>query len=622
MSVIFGLYRTDNTPVDRDEMRPLAAVTARYGSDGTSFSADGATVMCFQAFHTHARSRLDQQPATDRLGNRLVLDGRLDNHEDIATVLEAVHEGLSDTQLILRAFERWGADCFLRLIGDWSLVLWAEGDQVLYLARDHAGTRTLYFRHQDKTIQWSSYLETFFVDGSMPTIDEEYVARELTIEPTRDLTPYKDIRLVPPGHYVAVQHGRLLIRRHWQSIAKQRISYKSDEEYDEHFLHLFRQAVQRRLVAGSSILAELSGGMDSSSIVCIADTLAQGGAYTPLDTISYFDDSEPDWNERPYFGAVEARRGRVGIHLDCSSRRPTYRPLSLEGRIYPYPAGDDVLYRSAIEFNNCLRRGEHRVILSGIGGDELLGGVPTPILELANHLRAMRLTTLVARAAQWSMNTRQPILQLLYRTAMSTARLYRPRASDADGFPRWLSPSLRAMANWNDVYSERCVERLMAIPSEIANSRAWWAVLESLPSRYPPMEGCYEYRYPYLDRDLVEFLHSIPREQLAQPGRRRLMMRRSLQRIVPPEVLERKRKGYISRGPLAEFRNAKDAIEELFAAPLIAEYGFVDRRTLLEDFRAELTGEAKQFAFLSRAINLELWLRSFNANPIRIRIAV
>jgi asparagine synthase (glutamine-hydrolysing) len=414
MSVICGIYRTDNSPIGSDEMRPLAAATARYGVDGTSFSSDGAIAMCFQAFHTHARSRLDEQPSTDRHGNRLALDGRLDNHEDIAALLDVVHEDLSDAKLILRAFEKWGNDCFERLIGDWSLALWDAIDRALYLARDHAGTRTLYFRHQFRKIQWSSYLETFFADGSTPTIDPEYVARELTIEPTRDRTPYKDIRLVPPGHYVVFKHGSLLSRQYWHSVARQRISYKSDDEYDEHFLYLFRQAVRRRIVAGSSILAELSGGMDSSSIVCIADSLAKEGAHSPLDTISYFDDNEPDWNERPYFSVVEACRGRVGIHLDCSSRRPTYRPLSLQGRIYPYPAGDDVLSRHAIEFDRCLRPGEHRVILSGIGGDELLGGVPTPMLELANHLRAMRLTTLASRAVKWSMTTRQPALQLLY----------------------------------------------------------------------------------------------------------------------------------------------------------------------------------------------------------------
>ena len=84
-----------------------------------------------------------------------------------------------------------------------------------------------------------------------------------------------------------------------------------------------REAVRRRLRSDSPILAELSGGMDSSSIVCMADTIiARGNAETPrLDTLSYYDDSEPNWNERPYFTKVEEKRGRTGCHIDVRQAR-------------------------------------------------------------------------------------------------------------------------------------------------------------------------------------------------------------------------------------------------------------------------------------------------------------
>ena len=86
----------------------------------------------------------------------------------------------------------------------------------------------------------------------------------------------------------------------------------SDAEYEEHFRSVFAQSVRRRLRSDSPILAELSGGMDSSSIVCMADEIiSRGQLATPrLDTLSYYDDSEPNWNERPYFSQVEEKRGR------------------------------------------------------------------------------------------------------------------------------------------------------------------------------------------------------------------------------------------------------------------------------------------------------------------------
>src|SRR6202035_132686 len=97
-----------------------------------------------------------------------------------------------------------------------------------------------------------------------------------------------------------------------------RIHYRSDAEYEEHFRFCFTESVKRRLRSDSPVLAELSGGMDSSSIVCMADQiLARGKGETPrLDTLSYYDDSEPNWNERPYFTKVEEKRGRAGCHID------------------------------------------------------------------------------------------------------------------------------------------------------------------------------------------------------------------------------------------------------------------------------------------------------------------
>src|SRR6266702_6630587 len=81
---------------------------------------------------------------------------------------------------------------------------------------------------------------------------------------------------------------------------------------------VFAKAVQRSLRSDRPVLAELSGGRDSTSIVCMADSIiARGTAETPrLDTLSMYDDSEPNWNERPYFTKVEEKRGRTGWHID------------------------------------------------------------------------------------------------------------------------------------------------------------------------------------------------------------------------------------------------------------------------------------------------------------------
>jgi asparagine synthase (glutamine-hydrolysing) len=623
MSVIFGTCLTDKASVDESSLSRMAEATRRYGIDGTYISCAGQIGMGFQAFHTHARSRLEHQPPADALGNMVVLDGRIDNHEDLAASEGLRRENVSDSELVLKVFERFGDGCFSRIVGDWALALWCAKDSTLYLARDHAGSRTLFYQSLPERFIWSTYLESFVSGEAALELDKEYLARYLAFQHLPDLSPYKGVCAVPPAHYLALRRGRVVVRPHWHWIANTTLRYKSDAEYDEHFLDLFGRAVERRTGPGAPILAELSGGMDSSSIVCMADSIyaKRAGLANQLETISYFDDSEPDWNERPYFTAVEHSRKKTGLHLDCSTQHLAYEPLPVTDHFYPYVGGDAASLHRAAQFDDSVRDGQFRVILSGLGGDELLGGVPTSLPELANHLRAGKLVTLICRTTYWCIPTRQPILHTLYSALVFTANLYRTRKSDRISLPEWLSPELRDISVCPPFRRENLRELLPALPSAISHGRAWWGILDTLPHLSPSLLGCYEYRYPYLDRDLVDFLHRIPREQLIQPGRRRYLMRRALRHIVPAEILERKRKARISRSPITNLRAAQHDIERLFADSLAAEHGLIDKDRFLAALRTELTGQMKWIAHLTRAIKVELWLRSLAAKPVELTVA-
>jgi asparagine synthase (glutamine-hydrolysing) len=623
MSVIFGVCLPPGGVVEKITMSYLAEATTRYGSDSTDLHVQGRIGMGFQAFHTHLRSQIERQPAVDALGNILVFDGRLDNHEELAAREDIMDGSVPDSALILKAFVRSGENCFSRFVGDWALALWSARDRTLYLARDHAGSRTLFYTHGSGGIKWSTYVETFIANSSFLDLDPEYIAHFLSGQEIRDMTPYKSIRSVPPAHYVVVREGRVSFHPHWRWIADTRITYGSDAEYDEHFFQLFQQAVRRRIGPGEPVLAELSGGMDSSSIVCMADKIAKDerGSSSPIETVSYYDDTEPDWDERPYFEAVEAQRNKRGIHIDWSARTPNYEPLMLSGRIYPYPGADRTWLDIADQFELNVGSGRYRVILSGIGGDELTGGVPTPIPELADRLREGRIFRLFSRAAEWCMISRQPMIYMLFNTAAFTFNLYRASRPDRNTVPPWLAPQLSALCLRPHAREQKLYTLLAKPPSAINNGRVWWSLLETLPHLFPQIAGNYEYRYPYLDRDLVEFLHRVPREQLVAPARRRLLMRRALKEIVPVEILERKRKGYLSHGPLSNLRNAQKEIEDLFSNPLTADVDLINRLGFLVAFHAELAGELKWIGPLMKTIGMELWLRSLKASNVNFRVA-
>jgi asparagine synthase (glutamine-hydrolysing) len=551
----------------------------------------------------------------------LVFDGRLDNWENLRDDLRIGDHDACDSTIVLASFFRWGEHCFSRFIGDWALALWSAETQALYLARDHAGMRTLYFSLSDNILRWSTFLETYFVGGSTPVLEEQYAACYLGMQPIRDLTPYKNIRAVPPAHYLVVRNREVVKKEpHWQWMAKEKLRYKADTDYEDHFFSLFKQAVSRRDGPGALRLAELSGGVDSTSIVCMADHLrrSQNSAAELVDTVSFYDDSEPNWNERPYFSIVERARGRAGIHVDTSAAW-TLEPLDPSQGIYFFPGADSSSIDRERKLQRGLRKCDYRVILSGMGGDEVLGGVPTPYPGLANTLVSGNLALFCKQALAWCLATRRPYPHVVFTALKYTVDLYRGAADDRTMVPPWVAPELRRHCTDLAKSSASRRGRLNVPPAAVSNGLAWWYILETLPHLNPSFLTRREYRYPYLDRDLVDFLFRIPREQIVCPGRRRSLMRRALRNIVPVEVLERRRKAFISRAPMLSLQLLEEKIDALLANSPVVANGFIDGVKLHTVYEQTIAGHNPRWSTaILRTFFFNAWLKTPpSGNPDR-----
>jgi len=613
MSVVFGICQAEGHAVEERKLIELARATDRYAPDGTFTRGYQRVGMGFQPYHTHLRSRLESQPAEDEHGNMLTLDGRIDNHDELCGLLDIREKNIADSRIVLAAFERWREECFARLVGDWALALWFQADRSLYLARDHAGCRTLCFERTGAAILWSTYLETFFAEKSQRELSADYAACYLACQPTRDLTPYKNILSVPPAHYAVFHGDTLTYKAHWQSMVRSKLRYKTDAEYQERFLALFGQSVLRRSGAGAPIFAELSGGMDSTSIVAMSDRLRKESGSGPsdlLDTVSYYDDSEANWSDSQYFTIVEAERGKTGIHLPVSFQNRTFLSIAALDAPRMYPGADSYTIIQEEFFENAIAGRGYRSILSGVGGDEVLGGVPSPYPELADLLTSGHLFRFLRQTIAWCLPNRRPAVQMVAGTVTFIGSLYRQPRSRVTPLTPWL-PKVQVNARLNRLQDNRQSSRLSGLaPSQVANGRGWWSILETLPNRYPGGLSRLEFRYPYLDRDLVDFLFSIPREQLAQPGRRRSLMRRSLVNIVPAPVLERRRKASIIRGPLASIQRENRSIRALLDDSLSWEYGLVDPENVKAALDLAVNGSRPEYwPGLMRLAFFEIWLR-------------
>ena len=605
MSIIFGIRKPKDAMVTLPELRALADRTEAYAIGGSEFRVAGRIGMGFQPYCTHQRSRLEIRPQRDDVGNMLSFDGRLDNYSELTDLL-GIDRRVSDSTIVLHAFERWGEGCFGRLIGDWALSLWAVAEEAIYLARDHAGTRSLYFEQKGE-LRWSTYLETFF-DGRRRQINEAYAACYLACEPVREMTPFEGITSVPPAHYVKICEGEQFCRPHWTPSAERTLLYDTDAEYDEQFLYLFRQSVSRRTVPGAPILAHLSGGMDSTSIVCMSDSIREKEKNEELlDTLSYYDNSEASWNETPYFNIVEEKRGKRGIHIDLGHILRSFEVYGPTDGTFLWPGADRSTLPQEIAFEAILGQKEFKTILSGVGGDELLGGSPNALPELSQYLISGNLKLWLKRSLEWSLADRTSLLQLLTNTCIFTARLYRqPRL---DSLPSWLSERHRKIC------AKRAREtnpqgRLQSSSAAIYNGIVWSSLMETLNNSVPRFLCRREFRYPYLDRDLVDFLLRIPREQLVRPGRRRSLMRRALRGITPVEVLERRRKAFMSRRLQDSLLYNTEHIDDLLKNPLGARIGLYERKSVVSGLDAALRDEGFRSRYaIERLLVYELWLR-------------
>jgi len=611
MSIIFGLLKEQGAKILREEVQRLAFPTRRYATGTGAVFQNGRLGLGFQPYVSHERSKFDVGLVVSPECS-FCFDGRLDNHSDLSKAVE-LDPDASDSMIVRSAFLLWGERCFERLIGDWALSLWSEMEHALYLARDHAGSRTLYYRAFNDRFIWSTYLDTFFYLGADETgHSESYAARYLAGVPIGNLTPYLGIYSVKPAYYLKIQGRRASEHAHWNPLSLREMRYGNDQEYECHFLHLLSQAVERRTGPGEPILAQLSGGMDSTSIVCVSDHLRRRANPDAeiLDTVSFYDDSDPSLNEKAYFSITEAKRGKSGTHIEVASSERSFEPFDFRSFPYFIPGADSVTPDREGRFYDLVWSKGYRSVLSGIGGDEILGGIPSALPELADYLKSGHLLQLARRSFAWSVVDRSPIIVTLKETLKYTIGLYGFGGSRSRRVPPWISGGLRKHLPEMDTVPVPFLARLGATPHSLENQNTWWAVMETLPHLTPQALFRPEYRYPLLDKDLVEYMFGIPREQVLRPGRRRSLMRRALRDIVPAEILDRPRKAFQARAPLHALRQAHAKLERLFADAIVVRSEFVVPDRLRSEFDRAEQGESEWVQALLRTIALELWLRS------------
>jgi asparagine synthase (glutamine-hydrolysing) len=613
MSIQAGILNFDHKPVNHAHLRQMSAQAAPFGPDREDLYIADCIGMAYRAFDTTPESCLERQPHLTGSGKVITWDGRLDNRDDlIAQFPELPRKDITDLAIVAAGIERWDTDCFTRLIGDWALTIWDPQNCRLLLARDYIGIRTLFYRPTACGVQWCTLLEPLLMCGDQFHLCDEYMAGYLSVVPDAHVTPFRDIRSVTPGCLALIQQGRTVERRFWTFNHRNKTRYTSDREYEEHFRHLFSTAIRSRLRSNHPVLADLSGGLDSSSIVCMSDHI---DSRSKVDTFTFFDSSEPDEEDIWYFQDIERFRGKIGHHVNLKGTGETFeltRPS-----VFAEPGFG--ARRELMEAKTALvHAGNYRVVLSGNGGDHMLGQGLDARAAIADLLVQCRPLAIGRQLVAWGLDTRRPAVQIL--TGAMTLLLpqaLRSRLTGTRRNPPWINRMFARKWSTGDRMLSISEGSIFWLPT----TREKYQYVQRLRgelTHIPP--SSYEMRYPYLDRRLVEFLFSVPSDQLFRAGQRRSLMRRALAGIVPDSVLMRRTKSGTGRCIITTVNKHAEQVQILLTSSLSAQYGYLDQLSFRNAITDLLQGKVSRYIGpLLQALALEVWLRELSKRNLLVR---
>ena len=628
MSGIAGVYYLDGRAVDRADVDRMVERIAHRGPDASGVWSEGAVGLGHRMLWTTPESLGERLPLVNKSGDlALTADARIDNRDELMGALGLngrLREKMGDSELILRAYEQWGERCSEKLLGDFAFVIWDARKPVLFCARDHFGVKPFYYHHSGRAFVFASEIKALLCLREVPRrLNETRVADYLMgMLEDKAITFYQEIFRLPPGHSLTVGCENVQLRPYWSLDPSRELRLGSDEEYAEAFRELFTEAVRCRLRSAFPVGSMLSGGLDSSSIVCVARKLLAQDGKSRLHTFSAIFDNVPECDERPFINAVLAQ-GSLEAHYVRGDQLSPLGDLDwvLENQDEAFYAPNLFLH---VGLYRAAKRHGVRVLLDGIDGDTTVSHGIMSLAELARTGRWIALATEVNALSghfgdsPWSVFVRfglKPLAPDLIRRAWRALR-------QGIGLDGAVNRTIRADFGGRIGLRERTHALLgdRSMPPRTQREDHWRSLTRGLVPLYLEVADraaaalSIEPRYPFFHRRLVEFCLALPPSQKLHRGWTRVVMRRALAHLLPEEVRLRGGKSNLgsnfTRG-LLTFDQALLEDVVLNRPQAIEEY--VDMAALRSVYHKYVSERAENDGLtVWRAVTLALWLQRTN----------
>jgi asparagine synthase (glutamine-hydrolysing) len=647
MSLILALWNRDGEPVDETILRSMLALNTNPAGDGQDFWLQNSVALAHQHFWITPEEQKQPQPHLDKeSGCVLTCAARLDNRPELMHALgldqdpanswrapprtaagaglsgldQVSASALSDAELILKAYRRWGTECAPHLLGDFAFVLWDPAQQQMFAARDALGCQDLLYFYDKNQVLLATRLNLLLQHPAVqPRLNERKIAEFLAVQWGDDVNTYYDsIYHLPPAHCLLVTPESSRLWRYWQVDPENVIRYAQTEQYAEHYRELIKESLRTRLRSAYPMGISLSGGLDSTSLACLAaEVLKEDGAPPGrLSSYSYVFDEYSNCDERAYIQPV----------LEQAASLYPIRPRMVKGdSLWPRPFHDDWLnlrdypgqdpyYYLVQRILQAAHQDGARLMLSGFFGDDLYSGSEYWLADplMSGHFRqAARLLAQAGRQGTLKLN----LLNLSLRGMLPAGlkkfyRRLRPRNPE---WVEWIPPQFAARIGLARLDTSADIQQKFRLPGQ--QNRYSALFFNGYPESFSGYqifgwENGVEFIFPYADRRIVEFVIALPTEQIALPDLSRRILREAMKGRLPETV--RQREGKTDFFPLFDkgvYKENFPAITKTLLHSQVLERGYLRRDWLIGEL--ERKTNTREGLIIWLALSVETWLQKY-----------
>ncbi len=623
MCSIAGIVSLDNKPYKkmREGLSAMNTLQAHRGPDGEGLWIHPEALVGL----AHRRLsiidlELGNQPMRDKYGNYVCFNGEIFNYLELKEEIGGKYETTSDTEVILKAYEKWGRECVTHFNGMFAFALWDEKRHELFCARDRFGIKPFYYTVNNGCFFFASEMKALlpFVDEIKTDIDglKDYLTFQFCLS---GKTMFAGIRELEPAHYISIYNGEISYRRYWQ------VYYNLDWDHTEKYFRdrieeLLYESIKLRIRSDVPIGGYVSGGVDSSVISAIAADMVKGenfaGFTGKFDIGSQYDESAYAQNVADEHGFPLYQLNITHKDFEENIRKVIYHldePVAGPGSFNQY-----MVSRLAAK--------HRKVVLGGQGGDEIFGGYTRYLVAYFEQC--------IKGAIEGTMNSGNYIVT--YESIIPnlvSLKNYKPMLSNfwKEGLFEDLDRRYYRLIN-------RAPDIMECIRPELLDDYDPYNTFEHIFDAGNVEKGSYfdrmthfdfktllpallqvedrmsmahglEARVPFLDYRLIEFVATIPSNFKLKNGDMKYILKKTMMPYLPKSIQERKDKMGFPIPLNSWLKNElKEFVTDIFSSQKAMQREFIDNSGVMQKLQSEGQFGRNIWGLLS----LELWQQEFH----------